>query len=580
MLHALPLALSLLSALATLPAGRTIEGTLVLEDIRGNRTTPTTASIAFASVGVGAKTLDAEVREGRFSLELPPDWNDLDIGPILADGRTHWALPSWTRNQLPAQVDIVARPVVPSFVRFVEAETGLDLPFVFLSRPGRDPHEPHSLGDSLVSPGQVPLFGDGGQDAPRGWIGMRDYLVYAPGRGAIHVWIDPSEGGSRTFELAAEARLTVKASTRIHSPSAYSVSLRLRGDQDLDLNVPIALDGLAPAHGLRAGTWTVRLVEVGADRPEEFEPVTIDLRPGDWKQVEVGLISARNSRAARSIERPTPLRGTLRLPRGVDARALTLSFAPLNQAIQKPEDVPGELLVPDPRRERVFHWFAAVVEPGRWSASIASLNWTQPFDLTRDAIIALDADEVSADEDQPAEVLAKFIDGATGRALGPSEIEVAIDAKPWSLASAQDETQWRLTAPIFPIRLRVHRIGESGPDHEFSVESAAGEHAFTLRPRLPIEVRAYDGDARIGAPEILSELCPVVEAVEHAGTAILPAATTARANEYTDLVTQPGRYRISLSSNLRYAPHAPVEIEVKLGEPMPVAVFRLHRADR
>jgi hypothetical protein len=135
------------------------------------------------------------------------------------------------------------------------------------------------------------------------------------------------------------------------------------------------------------------------------------------------------------------------------------------------------------------------------------------------------------------------------------------------LITSPGKWQIELERPGLPICVRTLVVGAQAP-----------EATLTWWPPLSVEVRAYDGDARIGAPELKLEWIPTATAVGHEGRISELVATTGRVNRLDLLVTEPGRYRITLSPDARYAPHPPLEVEVKAGEPAPIAVLHLERA--
>ncbi len=576
----------LFHALSTLvpagtPEGRSISGTIVVEGANSALDVPKTGSIQFWLGGRGGLIVEAAVRDGAFRAELPYDgW--LDIGPIELDGTACWSVPDWDDRSLPAEIALVARRVRPTFVRFVDTETGTDLRDVTLTIPDGSPRELDTVAlASAASPIEVPLFA-GADGSPRGWIGMREYLVSSPGRASRRVWIDPSEGGTRTFELAREACLDVRTPLIAAEVASYEVRIQ-RPDAFHAWSIEtIPPDGIVQLCGLPAGRWHVRLAVAGSSFDEGLERVEVTLAAGVTSAVEIGT----RSTDLESVS--TLLHGTLRLPPGMDRASIRIAFAPDGALARSngrgtsdlgiPPDLTADLLVPDPHDARLFHWHAGRVRAGSWWISLATQRWSQLVRASEDYPVAIVVEPDPAGARPIVEVVARFVDGPSRRELGLADIDVRTEARDWSVRCAVGETAWTVRARESRFTLFVQLEADPSSERSFAVNAEHGEHTFVLWPTQRIVMQVYDGDTRVGAPEVLADLRPTAQPVGHGGRAVCPGGSMFRENTSYFLVEGPGRYRIALRGDARYAPTEPVEVDVKLGEAPPVAVFRLTRA--
>ncbi len=580
----------------------TIDGTIVLEQESGTTTTPASGTIEFWLGGQGGEHFDALVSDGHFALELPRRTGWLDVGPIDIDGAPCFAWP-WSERTwfagLPDHIELVAHPVKPAFARFVDAETGKDLSEGWITKPTATLGELDERIEPLHSAFEIPLF-TGEEGIPyRGWIGLREYAVIPDGYARRRISLDPSSGGTRTFEFekAAELRIWVPSDgtsdpelVRVQPEWSNEYWPCSRG------SIVAGVDG-SPSRqfidvpNLPSGTWKVWTAPSGTSDAEAAAPERVTLRAGEVAEVHL-------KRPAAPIERENllELHGSLRLPEGLDPASIVLRFRPKRweqasnfrptgrKPMVAPADISGAQLVRDAKDARILHWFAGDANAGTWVASIEALSWSQEFEHDSDAAIAFSLQlpaattppEAAPQKSDPIRV--RIVDGVNGRPLGPAQLDVRPLDRAGSAIWKSDDSTWSL--PTSTESAHVEIGVPRGPTVRYEIaRPMAGEVAMmTFWRDFSIEVRAYDGDARIGAPEIYGQLSPVVEALAHDGRAFFPSATAILFNTFTTRVTQPGRYRIALPPNARYAPHAPVEVEVKAGEPMPVAVLRLQRA--
>jgi hypothetical protein len=438
---------------------------------------------------------------------------------------------------------------------------------------------------SVASPVEVPLFAGAG-DFPRGWIGLREYVVTAPGRAATRVWIDPTEGGMRTYALPKEAQLVVRTRIEATQAARYEVQIARGARSDVWAVEPVPPEGTVHFRGLPAGSWTARLALVDAPLDRGFAVARAELEAGETQTVDV------DPAPANEVVETTDVRGTLRLPEDVDPRSIRIAFAPGRlildawdrrvepEGIPRPPDVDGDLLFADPRDPRLFHWYACRAPAGEWQVSIRALHWSKPVVFDDDEPVELVVESIADPFAPPIETVVRFVDGPSGRELGKADVDVSVAGAGWSIRCAVGETRWRVVTSSPRFRLAVARVGAERVKSEFHVDGTSGDVMLTLWPRQPIELRVYDGDARVGSPEIVGELVPSAVPIGHAGRAICVSGTTMRDNTTYYCVEGPGRYRVALRGDARYAPTEEVEVVVESGAPPPVAVFRLVRKAR
>jgi len=591
---------------------RTVTGTIVFEDVDGSRTEPASGSIRVWFSGIGSLDARAPILDGRFTLLVPKNQAYLSLGEIDLDGVACWSTPTWDEGPVPATVDLVARRVRPMTLRFVDADTGVDLRQIRLVR--ADWKRDETLFGPFDSPFELPLFRES-RPSPRGWIGMVEYAVEVPGHETVRIWVDPSEGGTRTWELKPEARLEVRVAGDHPDRADFVLATHLAHSRAQSPTYVIPPDGVVRVGALSAGTWQVWTAREGHVGPDRGEVVEVVLAAGAAKSIGVRLPILDAEAAARSPHRGAiapelvDMSGTLQIPAGLDRSSFRLVFSAGagRTAGSVPAELRGSDLAPDPRDDRRLHWFAGRASPGAWIVRIPEIEWWQEFELVRDRRVELFAnrptpkqsvervsersksndgiaeDAVVAREVEPFSI--RVVDGVTGAALGPTDVQVrAPDGPPgtdWKIATwIPDESTWFVRRSIHPPRVEVRKVGD--PVHSRTIEILPGLDTtdIVFWPTQFGQLKAYDGDARIAAPEIEDELRPTIEPLGHTGESFWIGYPKWGDNTVRVPLSGPGRYRVTLGENTRYAPHPPIEFEVKIGVPTPDVVFRLTRSTR
>jgi hypothetical protein len=280
----------------------------------------------------------------------------------------------------------------------------------------------------------------------------------------------------------------------------------------------------------------------------------------------------------------------LHIPESIDPADIILRLRPKRweQAIHygrpstpAPAEVSGAQFVPDVLDRRTLHWFAGDAKVGTWVAAIDSMEWSQEFEHDSAAPIALTLDLRDALARPEAGLRAlrlRINDGVSHQPLGPQDLDLrpldGVGSAPWDSAGSS----WTLRTRTDAAHVELAERGREAMQFEFAVPDRNEAVTLTFWRGLHVEVRAFDGDARIGAPEVLDSLSPVVVAIDHDGRVSVASAKPFRSNACKASVSQPGRYRVSLPPNARYVPHPAIEVEVKAGESTPIAVFHQQRA--
>lgn len=422
-------------------AAHVVPGTLVVEDELGVRTPVRAGTIQFWLTARGGDLLEAAVHEGEFVLELPCK-GELDVGPITIDGGSFWAVGSWEFGVMPERADLVARPVKPAFVQCIDAETGAPLSKGRVRRAGPNEWIADSFKDArtLASPFEVPLFAGRDDDVVRGWIGLRGYEISPTGYARRRVSIDPSEGGTRTFEFEKAATLRVRLwvereDSRTHgltvsdlnsieywqSPSFDGPPVRDPGEPNRWFHT-LTIDDQPP------GDYLVMPDAFVSGDGDPYGAVRVRVQAGDV--VDVDFRPAEVPAIPRKFE----LQGTLRLIEGIDPARITLRFRPSNSQSgpsdpsRAPLDLRGDQFVMDRRDPEIAYWFAGSVPPGRWIASVPEVGWSQEFEHDSDAAVALELTQTPPSARQS--VRFRVVEGRTGRALTHADIGVHVDGDP------------------------------------------------------------------------------------------------------------------------------------------------------
>ncbi len=586
----LPYALALLSLLGptlthqALPE-KELHGTIVLEEPDGTRTTPKAGSIRLYGHGRGDRTVTAAIENGAFEAAFPDPY--VFIGAIELDGVACWSFPPWG-DELPESALVVAHRVRPAFVHVVDAKTGEDLERldVIIASGSRSERDELAL-PTTASPFEVPLF-DAESGRRYGWIGLRAYRIASPGYATQQVWIDPTEGGARTFELAEEARLRIAFTGSKPMHAGTSVALTPSGSYGAPPFWRDVTDGTVEFDALAAGSWNIGIIDAGGYQPSRFSRV--ELAAGQVLALELDPeVMDPNTQATQHA-----LRGTLEFLGGTPA-----ILPPLNFESRRTADGPfhawGQVLpddfAQDAQRANVWNWYFGEVAPAWWRFSIPEWSWAQEFESTSDDPIELVAPNPgSGSGDEPtttrdaahARVTMRFdlVDEDTGEVVPPELAKPSRTSRAGKRECERAGEHWTVVAREGPMRILIHSSAYAEPAGLVLAARTDAVLRVPIRLKRRFTIHAYDGDARIGAPEIKDLLKPSIESVDASGEFIWSIATTSGENEFFCNVVGSGRFRITLPPSDRYAPRPPVEVVVKPDGSVPVAEFHLTRAER
>lgn len=536
-----------------------LRGDIVFVAADGTSQVPERGTIDLWLGGRGGELVRAPIEHGSFACDgaFAPGW--VDVGPIQLGDQRAWAISTWNEHPSPTdRVHLVAHPVEAMTMRVVDAISGKDVPsFDLYPVLGRSLEVEDRLFAGLSSPWSVELFG--GRDAfPwRGWIGLRDYWVVVPGHAACHVWLDPSNGGTRTIAVGPQATLDIRL-----PETAIGGTLRLEGqvgDRPFFVQRPatphVVIDGLA------AGSWDVQVLN--GPRFERSIERKVDLMSGETKQVD---LSSNTSAQAPHLEQRVEMHGTLRVDPAWGEWP-TLTF--LAPGEERSETIDPSAMYVDPRDPSSRHWVAEG-RSGRWCFSIRPFCWSQTVEAARGSRIDL---VVPAPHDFRFRIARP--DGSAIHDVQP-RLRLADGNSYEPAAHPGVERTWSLRAPSEHATVTFDL-----PDGHREEQLDPSDHLQTVvaRPHYTILVAAFDGDVRVPAPELYDGFAPSAERVDGAAVEFEVSASARRSSDLRLLVDSPGRYRVRLAPPKEYEPVAPIEIDVGTASP-PQVDFHLQAKPR
>jgi len=536
------------------------------------------------------KRLEVPVDRGHFKLEVPERFTWLDPGQFVLDGREAHCAQGFDGSLRAADLRLIARPVVPSTLRIVDARNGLDLEDVQLVETiGHAwlPLSPMTPQLRATSPYTVPLWYRADEDPSlrHGWIGQRTYLARARGTAWGRITIDPIEGGARVLALAPEAVLAVAVDGDAIPagvvfeliPSEFGVP----GAVDLPIRKP---GQVVEVDGLPAGKYRV-VAELYGD-PMKPRVSTgrylaiehVELAAGDVREVRLKLRDIADPVDAKGnpVNPRHDLRGTLRVPAEWNAPDLAIELQRYDLATHAYRTV---ILATDLRVDEadptLRHWGAGSVECGAWLAIVRPIPWSQTFvlDVTDPRGIALAipppgrvsarvVDSVSGADIESASLLWYALPPPQPSGIGGASPSRDAATKSWSFDATQGEIVLVPMAAEYATqfeRVRVH----------------PGENAFVVKlARLrTIRLVAYDGTARIAAQDLLAH------AVELGGPRRSVGAGLDADGAYVQ-VEGAGTFAVRLQPIAGFVDAGDVVVEVADTGPDATAVFHLTRTPR
>lgn len=570
------------------PLERKLHGTIVLEEQNGSRTKPKTGSIRLYGRGRGDVNVTAAIEDGTFEASFPDAL--VFIGAIELDGIACWSPTPWGEFRFPESALVVARRVRPAFVHVVDAKTGKNLERVdvFFGHGGRAERNELAL-PTTASPFEVPLFDDE-NGRGYGWIGMRAYRIESPGYATRSIWVDPTEGGTRTFEMAEEARVRITFTGEPPIPDGATAHLTLHGPSRLLSLTPrrpitnsrVEFDALA------AGTWNLGISDPGES--QQSRPARIELAAGQVLALELDS----NSTLPNPRHVMHELRGTLEFEGGTPTLlpSMDLQFRRSADApFHASEQILPNDFVQDSQRANVWHWVVGKRPDASWRAAVPEWAWAQEFELSGDAAIELVVPTLASGRTEessatgnvlhaPMPVRFDLVDQDTGEIVPPEIAQASRWIRGVSRPCERAGEHWTAAARKGAMRIHVESMRYCHEERTLLVNGTDAVVRVPIRMVRSFTLRAYDGDARLCAPEIQSLLSPSIEPLDPRNEWLGNSTTMYGENEFSCAVAGGGRFRVTLPPNDLYEPHAPVEVEVKPDGMVPVAVFRLTRADR
>lgn len=449
----------------------------------------------------------------------------------------------------------------------------------------------------------------------------RWYWVGAEGYAWSRVDLDPAAPGTVVVELARAARLTVEligepprgAIVRVRSATAVDAAIA-EAEREIDRHlVEVETAGssgessaavaqerarvAALVADLRAGAWRQlppllrqplleRAVAAGEELTVEGLPpgeYVASCELGTWYRdpqcftaVPIVLAAGRDGSVRldvppQSIPATVPLRGTLVVPPAWGVDELRLSLDPSRVPFRVGDRAQKCSVAPVVDGEPgLFRFDAGTVLPGRYEFEVDPLGYRRSIEIGPDG-----ATDLRVELPPPATVSVEFVDDATGAPVALEELELAWR---WLAPDASCFVEEVVEAPSgrFTFRaiegpITLFASDDRYADFESSVMVVASRtNEFTLRLKQACGVDLALLDA--GRPVALRwGWTDAIKVRDAEGKRVACSVRLLDSGPRMELA-QPDRYRIDLPPLPGYQPIAPIEVLVRTGEYVEVAV--------